>query len=72
MTSTLAGKIVLITGVAHGCGRVLADAFAAEGAKIVGCDVDVEGGLAIASSVKARGEEMTFVEADVADESAMA
>jgi len=71
MTSTLAGKIVLITGVAHGCGRVLADAFAAEGAKIVGCDVDVEGGLAIASSVKARGEEMTFVEADVADESAM-
>ena len=67
----MAGKVVLITGVARGCGRVLAQSFAGEGAKVVGCDVDREGGRATASSVQARGAEMAFVEADVADESAM-
>jgi NAD(P)-dependent dehydrogenase (short-subunit alcohol dehydrogenase family) len=39
----LTEKVVLITGVARGCGRVLAEAFSAEGAKVVGCDTDVEG-----------------------------
>jgi NAD(P)-dependent dehydrogenase (short-subunit alcohol dehydrogenase family) len=35
----MAEKVVLITGVAHGCGRVLAESFAAEGARVVGCDL---------------------------------
>ena len=39
-----AGKVVLITGVARGCGQVLAKAFPAEGARVVGCDIDVDGG----------------------------
>ncbi len=69
--SVLAGKVVLITGVARGCGRVLAEAFAAEGASVVGCDVDVEGGRATAATARSTGGEMTFVEADVADESAV-
>ena len=69
--SVLAGKVVLITGVARGCGRVLAEAFAAEGASVVGCDVDAEGGRATAATARSTGGEMTFVEADVADESAV-
>jgi hypothetical protein len=32
--------IVLVTGVARGCRQVLAEAFSAEGAKLVGCDTD--------------------------------
>src|SRR5262245_664799 len=68
----LDGKVVLVTGVARGCGRVLAEGFAAEGAKVVGCDVDVDGGQATTAAAKAAGGEMTFVEADVADEAAVA
>src|SRR5262245_34350287 len=67
----LDGKVVLVTGVAKGCGRVLAEAFAAEGAKVVGCDVDVDGGQAAAASARTAGGEMTFVEADVADDAAV-
>jgi NAD(P)-dependent dehydrogenase (short-subunit alcohol dehydrogenase family) len=66
------GKVVLVTGVARGCGRVLAEGFATEGAKVVGCDIDVDGGQATTAAVKAAGGEMTFVEADVADEAAVA
>ncbi|WP_227698480.1 SDR family NAD(P)-dependent oxidoreductase [Sphingomonas hengshuiensis] len=36
----LAGKIALITGTAGGQGRAAARAFAREGAKIVGCDLN--------------------------------
>jgi NAD(P)-dependent dehydrogenase (short-subunit alcohol dehydrogenase family) len=67
----LEGKVVLVTGAARGCGRVLAEAFGAEGAKVVGCDVDVDGGHATRDAVTAAGGEMTFVEADVADEAAV-
>src|SRR5262245_41582666 len=67
----LAGKVVLITGVAKGCGRVLAEAFAAEGARVVGCDIDVEGGQATHSAVASAGGEMTFMDADVADDAAV-
>ncbi len=67
----LKGKVVLVTGVARGCGRVLAEAFAAEGALIAGGDVDAAGGRATEARVRAAGGEMTFVEADVADESAV-
>jgi NAD(P)-dependent dehydrogenase (short-subunit alcohol dehydrogenase family) len=40
----LTDKVVLVTGVGRGCGRVLAEAFSAEGAKVVGCVTDVDGG----------------------------
>lgn len=39
----LAGKVVLITGIAGGMGRVTAQLFAAEGAIVVGCDLDTSG-----------------------------
>jgi NAD(P)-dependent dehydrogenase (short-subunit alcohol dehydrogenase family) len=69
--SAVAGKVVLITGVATGCGRVLAEAFAAEGAKVVGCDTNARQGRDAADAIQSAGGEMTFVEADVADPSAV-
>ena len=35
-------KVVLITGTAGGLGRVAAQTFAREGAKVVGCDVKAD------------------------------
>ncbi len=67
----LAGKVVVITGVAKGCGRVLAEAFAAEGANVVGGDIDGEGGRGTEATVRKAGGEMTFVDADVTDEDAV-
>jgi len=67
----LTEKVVLVTGVARGCGRVLAEAFSAEGAKVVGCDTDVDGGRVTAETVQAAGGEMIFIEADVADDTAV-
>jgi NAD(P)-dependent dehydrogenase (short-subunit alcohol dehydrogenase family) len=71
LVATLVDKVVLVTGVARGCGKVLAEAFAADGAKVVGCDTDVDAGRATAVAVRAAGGEMTFVEADVADDTAV-
>ena len=65
------GKVVLVTGIARGCGRVLAEAFAADGAKVIGCDIDVDGGQATTAAARKAGGEMTFVEADVADDKAV-
>src|SRR5262249_38416625 len=73
-SSPMAGitdKVVAVTGVAMGCGRVLAEAFAAEGAKVVGCDVDSDGGRATTEAVRAAGGDMTFVEADVSVDSSV-
>jgi NAD(P)-dependent dehydrogenase (short-subunit alcohol dehydrogenase family) len=39
MTGRLAGKVALITGTADGQGRAAALLFAAEGARVVGCDL---------------------------------
>ena len=71
LVTALADKVVLITGVARGCGKVLGKAFAADRAKVVGCDTDLGAGRATAAAVRAAGGEMTFVEADVADDAAV-
>jgi 3-oxoacyl-[acyl-carrier protein] reductase len=61
-------KVVVITGAAAGIGRVTAETFAAEGARIAICDVNPELGEAAA---KALGPEASFQKVDVADEASV-
>jgi NAD(P)-dependent dehydrogenase (short-subunit alcohol dehydrogenase family) len=65
---SLAGKVVLITGTAGGCGAVLAEAFAKAGATVVGCDVDAEAGEATADRIRGAGGRMEFSPADASRE----
>ena len=61
MTGRLEGKIALITGVAGGMGAVAAARFAAEGARVVGCDLDAAGAAATEELVRAAGGEITVM-----------
>ena len=46
----LDGKVALVTGMASGIGRAIFELFAAEGARVMGCDVrDQEGQGAVAA-----------------------
>ena len=56
MSGRLAGKVALITGTGGGQGRAAALAFTAEGAKVVGCDLDVGGNEETLRLVEAAGE----------------
>jgi len=59
------GKVALVTGGGAGIGEAAALALARDGAKVVLCDVDSEGGVATVRQIKAAGGEALFVEADV-------
>ena len=55
MERRLEGKVAMITGTASGMGRAAAIRFAAEGALVEGCDLDVEGNAETAALVAASG-----------------
>jgi NAD(P)-dependent dehydrogenase (short-subunit alcohol dehydrogenase family) len=63
--SRLAGKSAVITGAAKGIGRATADRFAAEGARIVGTDIDSDGLDRLRVDLEARGAECVIVVGDV-------
>jgi 3alpha(or 20beta)-hydroxysteroid dehydrogenase len=63
----LDGKVALISGAARGMGRAEAELFAAEGARVVLCDVRDEEGASVASAI---GENALYRSLDVTDESA--
>ncbi|MEU8220060.1 SDR family NAD(P)-dependent oxidoreductase [Micromonospora taraxaci] len=58
---TLDGKVVLVTGTGGGLGRVAAQIFAREGAKVVGADIQVDGNNETVELVRAAGGEMTGI-----------
>jgi NAD(P)-dependent dehydrogenase (short-subunit alcohol dehydrogenase family) len=64
----LAGKVALITGAGSGMGRVAAQRFAAEGARVVVAEQDEPAGLETVDLVQSTGGEATYVRADVSDE----
>lgn len=57
MGGRLEGKVALISGTGGGQGRVAAQLFAAEGAKVVGCDVNAETEAETAELVRGGGGE---------------
>ncbi|MDO3700608.1 3-oxoacyl-ACP reductase [Micromonospora sp. C28SCA-DRY-2] len=66
MQGRLQDRVAVVTGAGSGIGLATARRFAAEGARVVCVDIDVEAGKRAADGV--RGE---FVAADVADEAAV-
>ena len=57
----LQNKVAVVTGAAGGIGRAVAERFAAEGAKVVICDVNDAGGQATATAI---GKGTLYVHAD--------
>lgn len=64
----LAGKVALITGAGSGMGRVAAQMFAREGARIVAADLDERAGQETESQARADGLDVRYVQADVSRE----
>jgi NAD(P)-dependent dehydrogenase (short-subunit alcohol dehydrogenase family) len=63
--SRLAGKVAIVTGAASGIGAAAARAFAAEGAAVMGVDVDGERGSAVAEDIVRAGGRAAFRRCDV-------
>ncbi|HDC92803.1 MAG TPA: SDR family NAD(P)-dependent oxidoreductase, partial [Candidatus Acetothermia bacterium] len=66
----LQGKVAIITGAARGIGRETALLFAAEGAKVVICDL-LDEGEEVAEEIRSRGGEAIFYKLDVTDREAV-
>lgn len=64
-TKRLEGKVILITGAGSGTGRAMAVRFAAEGAIIIGSDIDAARIEGVAQEVNAAGGKMTGVRSDI-------
>jgi NAD(P)-dependent dehydrogenase (short-subunit alcohol dehydrogenase family) len=58
MSQRLKNTVCVITGTGSGMGRAAARRFTAEGAKVVGCDVNAAAALEVLDEVKAGGGEM--------------
>lgn len=64
----LEGKVAIITGAGSGMGRVAAQLFAGEGARVVVAEFDEAAGRQTVESVQESGGEATFVRTDVSNE----
>ncbi len=69
MADMLDGKVAIVTGGASGIGRAAVFRFAAEGARVVVADVDVDGGEETLGLVRSMTGEATFVRTDVSSAS---
>jgi len=61
----LSGKIAIVTGAASGFGKGIAQRFAAEGARVVGSDVDAANGERTVREIVDAGGDARFVQGDV-------
>lgn len=66
MAPRFQGKVALVTGAASGIGKVTAQIFAREGARVVvSTDANIEGGEETVRLIKTAGGEATFIKCDV-------
>jgi NAD(P)-dependent dehydrogenase (short-subunit alcohol dehydrogenase family) len=68
MGMQFSGQVAVVTGAAAGIGRATAQAFAAEGLKVVVSDVDAMGGESTVGLIREAGGEAVFVRCDVSKE----
>ncbi|MEO1093039.1 MAG: SDR family NAD(P)-dependent oxidoreductase [Pseudomonadota bacterium] len=71
MTMTLAGKTAVVTGAAAGIGRAIVERLAAAEARVIVTDVDGDGALAVATSLRQAGAVAEAHVLDVTDETAI-
>lgn len=71
LSSRLAGKVAIITGAGKGIGRVVAQFFAKEGAKVVVVSLHQETGSRVCDEIRAAGGEALFIRADVTKQADM-
>ena len=64
----LEGKVTIITGAGGGMGRVAAQLFAAEGARVVVAEYGEDAGQETVDRVREAGGEASYVRVDVSDE----
>ena len=62
MAGRLSGKVCIITGTGGSMGREAAQAFAREGASVVGCDLTVQSAQATVDTVRAAGGTMVSLQ----------
>jgi NAD(P)-dependent dehydrogenase (short-subunit alcohol dehydrogenase family) len=64
---SLTDRVAIITGAARGLGRALAHGLAENGARVVVCDINIDGANATAASIQSSGGEATSQHVDVTD-----
>jgi NAD(P)-dependent dehydrogenase (short-subunit alcohol dehydrogenase family) len=65
MTTSMSGKVAIVTGAGSGIGRAAALLFSARGASVAVIDCDPEGGNETVNGIAAAGGKALFIEADI-------
>ncbi|MFT7473652.1 MAG: 3-oxoacyl-[acyl-carrier protein] reductase [Verrucomicrobiales bacterium] len=68
ISSRLKDKVAIVTGAAHGIGRVYALRLAAEGANVVIADLDTEGAVKVAKEITDDGGGAIGLHCDISDQ----